>query len=113
MRYPDGAVRSRPEYADGTKYTTTWIRKDVELTPTLQRRVLLFHDLSQKYAPGHQLRALSLFFFTSTDQVNVGFSPKLPTWVLDAAADYDQTQEEWGYVADLVHNPRSGEHTSA
>jgi two-component system, NtrC family, sensor kinase len=34
MRYPDGAVRNRPEHGDGTKDTTLWTNKNAKFTPS-------------------------------------------------------------------------------
>jgi len=104
MVYPDGAVRNRLAYAAGTKYSTAWIRKDVALFPELQRRTLLLYDLSQQYGPRVRGRFFNLFF-TTPEQVNVGFDPVLSTWVMEAPADFEQNQQEWVYMADMAHNP--------
>jgi len=105
MRYPDGAVRSRPEYATGENPVTGWIHKDVELTPELRRRMALFHDLIQQFKPSILIRFSDLFF-TAPEQLNIGTDPPgMPLWVMNTPADFDQNQEEWVYAADPAHNP--------
>src|SRR5262249_19183832 len=43
--YPDGAWRSREEFADGRKFSTLWAHKNFQLTPELQTQILRAQDI--------------------------------------------------------------------
>ncbi len=100
MRYPDGAIRNRPEISDGRKGATGWIRKREVVSDDLKRRFVLFFDLSQQYGPGMVVREDNLFFTSLPEQANMGYDPILyPDWILTIPPDFDQKNYEWGRVA--------------
>lgn len=100
----DGTIRTRLERFDGTTQPFAFIGRGVEITEDLQRRILLFQDLSAQYGPPwhHDFQSL---YFTTPENTLVGYWPEVPTWAHDAAPDLDIPAEEFFWVADAEHNP--------
>ncbi|MEW6677939.1 MAG: ATP-binding protein [Pseudomonadota bacterium] len=109
MRYPDGAIRNRPEISDGRKWSTGWIRKGEVVSDDLKRRFVLFFDLSQQYGPGMVVREDNLFFTGLPEQANLGYDPILyPDWIRTIPPDFDQKIYAWGRAAYASAQPGEG-----
>ena len=104
MRFPDGAIRNRPEYGDGKHFSTLWAPKTTIDDEQFRRIFVLFYDLCQEYGPIVRTRFLNLYFVARSG-ANVGFDPEVPNWVYDAAADYDPTDQNWVTYGWPEYNP--------
>lgn len=103
-RFPDGAWRSRREFADGYKYSTLWMHRDCVLTPELQTRILRGQDICDELLPTWGKSFPSLYF-DFPEQANVGFDPTIPQWVWETPPDYDLNGQEWVKMAFPAENP--------
>ncbi len=104
MRYSDGAIRSRPQFANVLQPVTGWLHRDAVLTDELKQRMVLFFDIVQQYKAVVLTRFADLYF-TAPEQLNLGTDPPgLSLWAMSVPADYDQNKEEWAIVADVKHN---------
>ena len=65
---------------------------------------MLFLDLSNQFGPAWNHR-LEDFYFTTPDNILVGFWPGFPNWAHAAPADLWMPDEEYVYVADKKHDP--------
>lgn len=97
-QFADGAWRSREEFADGRKYSTLWAHKDVTFTPTLQTQVLRAQDLCDELLAGWADIFPSVYFVLP-GWLNIGFDPRIPSWVWDTPADYNPGGLEWFQLA--------------
>ncbi|MFO1446995.1 MAG: sensor histidine kinase [Opitutaceae bacterium] len=97
-RFPDGAWRSREIFADGRRYSTLWAHRDVVFTPQLKLEVLRAQDLCDELLPGWA-DVFPSVYFVLPGWLNIGFDPRLPSWVWDTPADYDTTGLEWFQLA--------------
>lgn len=104
MRYPDGAVRNRPEHGDGTKTSTIWVNKATVFTPELKRRTLVIFDVSEKFLPAWFNTFRSLYA-TSPEQLNIGFDARIPNWVYDTPGDRNQNENETEHINTRAANP--------
>ncbi len=102
--HPDGAWRSRREYADGRKWATVWVGKGAPLTVDIQTQILRAYNISNDFLPGWVDTFPSLYFVFPC-QANVGFDPRIPNWVWDTPADYDNNAIEAVASANLANNP--------
>src|SRR5262249_54892709 len=105
--YPDGAWRSREEFVDGRKYSTLWAHKNARLTPELQVQILRAQDICDELLPGW-VDSFPSVYFVLPGWANIGFDPRIPTWVWDTPADYDPTALEWFQIAMPKQNPPEG-----
>ena len=105
--YPDGAWRSREEFADGRRYATLWAHKNAVLTPILQTQILRAQDICDELLPGWA-DAFPSVYFILPGPINIGFDPRLPSWVWDTPADYDVTNLEWYHLAMPAAKPGPG-----
>jgi len=104
MRYPDGAIRNRPEFGDGSLFSTLWAPAKTKDDAAFQRLFVLFYDLCQEYGPVIRTRFLNLYFVTRSG-ANVAFDPETPNWVYDAPADYDPSDQNWVSYGLPENNP--------
>jgi signal transduction histidine kinase len=103
--YPDGSMRSPPERLGKGEMVTGWIRRGTPLTVELRQRVVLFHDIAERFKPSALLRFADIFF-TAPEQVNIGTDPpSVPQWASIVAADFDQNAEPWERLATVALNP--------
>lgn len=102
-RFPDGAWRSRKQFADGYKYSTLWMHRDATLTPEFQTRILRAQDICDELLPTWGKSFPSLYF-DFPEQANVGFDPAIPQWVWDTPPDYPINDQEWVKMAFPEHN---------
>jgi len=96
--YPDGAWRSREEFADGRKWSTLWAHKNAALTPEFQTQILRAQDICNELLPGW-VDSFPSVYFVLPGWANIGFDPRLPTWVWDTPANYDPGAMEWFQLA--------------
>jgi signal transduction histidine kinase len=102
--FEDGSWRSREEFADGRRYSTLWAHKDVQLTPEWQIQILHAQDMCDELMPGW-VDAFPSLYFNFPGPANIGFDPRIPSWVWDTPADYDMDAQEWVYIGKPTHNP--------
>ncbi|MDG4595345.1 MAG: ATP-binding protein [Candidatus Contendobacter sp.] len=109
MRYPDGAIRNRPEYADIVRYSTGWIRRDVQPDREFKRLWMLFFDLSEQFARLTTTRFVNLYFLHPTKAANMGYDDPIRSnhvqWAADTAADWALNERESFLVATPARNP--------
>ena len=103
-RFPDGVTRTRLAGFDGQQESFVYIGKQVRINADIRRKVMLFVDLSNQFGPAWSHR-LEDFYFTTPDNILVGYWPGFPTWAHDASADLYMPDEEYVYIADSEHNP--------
>ncbi len=96
--FPDGAWRSYEKFADGRKYSTMWAHKDCVLTPELKRQVLCAQDLCDELLPGW-VDVFPSVYFVLPGWLNIGYDPRIPSWVWQTPADYSATNLEWFMLA--------------
>jgi signal transduction histidine kinase len=106
-QFSDGAWRSREEFADGRKFSTLWAHKNVNFTPELRAQVLRAQDLCDELLPGW-VDVFPSVYFVMPGWLNIGFDPRIPSWVWDTPADYDPTQLEWFQLAMAVAKTPDG-----
>jgi len=97
-QFPDGAWRSRREFSDARKYSTLWSHRNVVFTPELKLAVLRAQDICNDLLPGW-VDSFPSVYFIMPGWLNVGFDPRLPTWVWDTPADYNPDTLEWFQLA--------------
>jgi len=105
--FPDGAWRSREQFADGRKWATLWAHKDAKLTPDWQAQILRAQDICNELLPGW-VDSFPSVYFVLPGPANIGFNPRIPSWVWDTPADYDVTELEWFQLAMPKEKPRDG-----
>lgn len=95
--FPDGSWRSLEKFADGRKYSTLWARQDVQFSPELKAQVLEAQDLCDELLPGWADEFPSVYFVLPglPGWLNIGFDPRIASWVWDTPADYDAAKLEW------------------
>ncbi len=107
----DGTWRLRPALfrgvyrPDGTKSSniTGYVGKGVEVDPAMRSRLLLAYDMIDRYAEGWTHRFPTLYVTMPENAILIHW-PYLP-WGLEADANLDINNEEWGYISDPRHNP--------
>jgi signal transduction histidine kinase len=92
--YPDGAWRSRKEFADGRKYAQMWAHKNWKLTPEAQTETIVAGDLCEELLPGW-VDSFPSVYFNFPGPLNIGYDARIPSWVWDMPADYDTEKMEW------------------
>jgi signal transduction histidine kinase len=97
-QFPDGAWRSREEFADGRKFSTLWAHRDFKPTSELQTQILRAQDICDELLPGW-VDSFPSVYFVLPGWVNIGFDPRIPSWVWDTPADYDARELEWFQLA--------------
>ncbi|HRD68023.1 MAG TPA: response regulator [Candidatus Competibacter sp.] len=109
MRYPDGAIRNRPEYADIVRYSTGWIYKGVQPDREFKRLWMLFFDLSEQFAKLTTTRFVNLYFLHPTKSANMGYDDPVRSnyvqWAADTAADWALNEQESFLAATPARNP--------
>ena len=109
MRYPDGAIRNRPEYANIVRYSTGWIHKDVQPDREFKRLWMLFFDLSEQFAKLTTTRFVNLYFLHPAKSANMGYDDPVRSnyvqWAADTAADWALNEQESFLAATPARNP--------
>jgi len=96
--FPDGAWRSQEKFTDGRKFSTLWAHRHCPITPELQTQILRAQDLCDELLPGWADSFPSVYFVLP-GWANIGFDPRIPSWVWETPADYDATDLEWFRLA--------------
>jgi signal transduction histidine kinase len=96
--FPDGSWRSREQFADGRKWATLWSHKNAVLTPEWQTEILRAQDICDELLPGWVDEFPSVYF-VFPGWANIGFDPRIPSWVWDTKADYLPEDQEWFQTA--------------
>jgi signal transduction histidine kinase len=97
-KFPDGAWRSREEFADGRRYATMWANRNTDFTPELRTQVMLAQDLCDELLPGW-VDTFQSVYFVLPGWLNIGYDPRIASWVWDTPADYDPGDSEWFRLA--------------
>jgi len=105
--FPDGAWRSREEFADGRKHATLWAHKNFTLTPESQTQILRAQDICDELLPGWA-DAFPSVYFVLPGWANIGFDPRLASWVWETPADYDPSALEWFQLSMPTNRPAGG-----
>lgn len=103
-KYPDGAWRSKREFSDGRKFSTMWLHKDAVLTPEVQTQILRANNICNDLLPGWVDSFPSLYFVFPFG-CNIGFDPRIPNWVWETPADYDNNAIEAIATSNPENNP--------
>ncbi len=103
-KYPDGAWRSRREFSDGRKWSTLWLHKDVPLTPEIQTQILRANNICNDFLPTW-IDSFPSLYFVFPYQANIGFDARIPNWVWETPADYDNNAIEALAGANPQSNP--------
>ena len=103
-RFEDGVTRNRLEGFDGTRDAFAYIGKQVKIDTSLQHRLLTFLDLSNQFGPAWHHR-LQNVYFTTPDNILVGYWPDVPNWAHDLSADFYMPDEEFIWAANPENNP--------
>jgi signal transduction histidine kinase len=103
-KFPDGVTRTRLAGFDGQLESFIYIGKNAHINAATRRKVMLFLDMSNQFGPSWNHR-LEDFYFTTPDNILVGFWPGFPNWAHAAPADLWMPDEEYVYVADKKHDP--------
>lgn len=104
VRYPDRAIRNRPEGFDYTRQAGLFANPNLVLNEDVRRRILTFYRLMNAYGPAWKNRFASTYF-VAPENFSVSFWPTVPI-AQQQPADYDETQQEYFWVADAKHNPQ-------
>ncbi|MBL9137426.1 MAG: HAMP domain-containing protein [Verrucomicrobiales bacterium] len=96
--FPDGAWRSQEKFQDGRRYSTLWAHRDFDINLTHQLQILRAQDICDELLPGWADTFPSVYFVLP-GWANIGFDPRIPSWVWDTPADYDATELEWFQLA--------------
>ena len=104
VQFNDGVTRNRLESYDGSREAFVYIGKSVTINDNIRRLVMTFYDMSNQYGPAWHHRFQNVYF-TSPENILVGYWPEFPTWAHDAKSDLNMSEEEYVWVADRKHNP--------
>lgn len=96
--FPDGAWRSRTNFADGRKFSTLWAHQGVTVTPELKLQVLRAQNICDELLRGWA-DAFPSVYFVLPGWLNIGYDPRIPNWVWATPADYNATNLEWFVLA--------------
>ena len=103
-RTADGALRSRRALVDPDRDASTWVRKDVAVTPEMARLMMITSELCERFFPAWETEFLSLYVSSPLD-FNTGLAPAEPDWVWEIEADFNQSASEWGGAGGVGRNP--------
>jgi len=103
--FDDGTTRTRLEGFDGTRDPFAFLGRNVELDLDLKRRVLVYHELSQRFGPTWRA-AFPNFYVTLPENGLVGYWPEEPDWAHTASASLDIAAEEYSLIASPKENPK-------
>ena len=106
--WADGTVRNAPDGTpadafDTQDHPTAFLGRDVALTPSLHKRMVLAYDFVDKYGNGWRNRFLDTYI-SLPDGAAVMFWPG-EAWGISAKSDLHLPDEEAVYLGDYAHNP--------
>lgn len=104
----DGTHRNFPQGQDiktfpARQQSTLFIGPQVKLTDRLKQQILLFQDLSTRYGRAFSSRYTNTWI-NGAQNISTDYRPDSP-WGLEAKADTNIPEEEYGYLADKQHDP--------
>jgi anti-anti-sigma regulatory factor len=99
----DGVIRNRQDRFNIHTDAGVYIGKDVEVTPDIKRRVVTARLLCQHLGPAWRTRFQNTYV-TMPENIMVIFWPEVP-WCQNAESELSIPNEEFGWVADVAHNP--------
>ena len=105
VRFPDGVIRNRLEHFNGTTQAFAYIGKQAANNADLRRRVMAFYDLSNEFGPAWHHR-LQNVYFTTPENILVGYWPEVPNWAHNAPADLYMPDEEYVSISSKEQNPK-------
>lgn len=88
---------------DAVRNSTIFVGKNVELSRSLKQDILAFHRINQAYGPAWKTNFSNLWI-DSAANVSANYWHGTP-WALQAPANLDINQEEYGYIAHKDKNP--------
>lgn len=108
LAWTDGTYRNFPQGQDIKTFptrqqSTLFIGPQVKLTDPLKQQVLLFQDFSTRYGRAFSSRYTNTWI-NGVQNISSDYRPDSP-WGLEAKASTNILEEEYGYLADKVHNP--------
>ncbi len=115
-RWSDGTLRNFPQKQDlklfpALKKSTVLVGSQVQLTDKLKSQILTFEAVTSQYGRAFYSRYDNTWV-NSSQNISVDYRPKT-LWGLEATANTDVTQEEYGQLATPAKNPsRSSQWTS-
>lgn len=104
QRYPDGTIRNKKAFYDGTQSAGVFIPPGVKITDDLKHRVLVMMDLVETYGKAFRSRFQDTYFTTS-ENIIVLYWPEVPNWTMEMKSDFNMLAEEYVWVADKKNNP--------
>lgn len=102
-RERDGVIRNRRDRFAIETDAGVYIGKDVEVTSDIKRRVVAARLLCQRLGPAWRNRFQNTYV-TMPENIMVIFWPEVP-WCENAGPELRIPDEEFGWVADVAHNP--------
>ena len=108
LAWNDGTYRNFPQGQDiktfpARQQSTVFIGPQVKLTDELKQKILLFQDFSTRYGRAFSSRYTNTWI-NDAQNISSDYRPDSP-WGLEAKASTNILEEEYGYLADKVHNP--------
>ncbi len=106
--WTDSTHRNFPQGQDiktfpARQQSTVFIGPQVKLTDELKQQILLFQDFSTRYGRAFSSRYTNTWI-NGAQNISSDYRPDSP-WGLEAKASTNILEEEYGYLADPVHNP--------
>ncbi|MEO1431378.1 MAG: ATP-binding protein [Cyanobacteria bacterium J06632_19] len=106
--WSDGTVRNVPEGTlpeafNPEAHPTSFLGRNVDLTPDLCKRMVLSYEFADKYGGGWRNRFLDTHISLPEGANTVLLSGS--AWGIQATADLYIPDEEWAYLGDRIHNP--------
>ena len=106
--WTDGTYRNFPQGQDiktfpARQQSTLFIGPQVKLTNELKQQILLFQEFSTQYGRAFSSRYTNTWI-NGVQNISSDYRPDSP-WGLEAKASTNILEEEYGYLADTVHNP--------
>lgn len=99
----DGVIRNRQDRFAIETDAGVYIGTDVEVTADIKRRVVAARLVCQRLGPAWRSRFQNSYI-TMPENIMVIFWPEV-TWCENAGPELSIPDEEFGWVADMAHNP--------
>ncbi len=97
---PEG---TRSEDFDTEQHPTAFVQRGVQLDGDVRKRLVLSHELVERYGAGWRDRFLDTYI-SLPEGANIVLWPGA-AWGINASSDLDIPTEEWAYLGDQSHNP--------
>lgn len=104
-RGEDGIIRNRPEQFDGETQSCFYGDKSLKITPTLEKQLLAFYDLTNQYGQAWRRHFTNTYILTPKNTITL-YSPDNATWCQDADESLDIRKEEYFWISNYVYNPK-------